>query len=98
MDEDRFQEKLASVYGVKSDERLVVIIPSARVSGEEFINHLGSNGIASKALAAGTGRVVDHEGLRYRVSGTIVASIADSDASEAEKIAKLCGVTVVIFD
>jgi hypothetical protein len=95
---DRFQGKLAEVYGIGPDESLIVIVPSERVSGEEFMENLRLNGIQPKALAAGTGRVVDHEGLRYRVSGTIIGSISKKDLLQTEKVAKLCGITVVLFD
>ena len=98
MDGDDFGEDLASLYGLRSDHTLLVIVPSERVTGEEFLDHLRSNGIESEALASGTGRVVDQEGIKYRVSGTIVGSVDSSDTSAVEKIAKLCGVTVVIFD
>ncbi len=95
---DSFEDKLAEIYGIGQEEQLIVVIPSERVSGEEFMENLRLNGIQPRALAAGTGRVVDHEGLRYRVSGTIIGAISKKDANQTEKVAKLCGITVVLFD
>jgi hypothetical protein len=97
MTQDQLQEILEA-YGTEEGERLMVVVPSARVSSGEVLEALQRSGVESRALGAGSARVVDQEGRRYRVTGAYVGAVAAEDASRAEKIARLCGVTMVIFD
>ena len=98
MKEELVREALGAVYGVEEGERLRVVVPSSRVSSEEFLSALHNSGVCNRALGVGSARVVDQEGRKYRVSGAYVGAVARERVDVAEKIAKLCGITVVIFD
>ena len=95
---DQIKEVLGAVYGIAEGERLMVVIPSERVSSGELLEALQNSGVESRALGAGSARVVDRDGHRYRVTGAYVGAVVDKDANKAEKIARLCGITMVIFD
>lgn len=98
MSRDRIEEEIKSFYHVDQDEKLVVVVPSLRVSSEEFLENLKNNGIDSRALGVGTGRVVDHEGKRFKVSGVLVGVVSGKAAAQAERIAGICGITMMILD
>jgi hypothetical protein len=92
------KEILHETYGTEVGERLIVVIPSPRVTSEEYLEALRNSGVGSRALGVGSARVVDQEGHKYRVTGAYVGAVASEQSDKAEKIARLCGITMVIFD
>ena len=82
----------------RGGESFLAVIPSHRVTTEEYLRQLQLNGVTGSVFGRGTARVVDRDGRRFRVTCLIVRSHGESDAAKAEKIARLCGITVTLLD
>lgn len=78
----------------RSDESVLAVVPSHRVSTADFYALLKDNGVKPRALGVGSGRVVDADGRRARV-GVLVIAVPLTEAAKAQNLARLCGITAV---
>jgi hypothetical protein len=74
---------------------LIAIIPSERVSAQQFLAALSDNSIQAQTLGRGTAMLSTGLGSERRTTGVLIAAILSSDLSRVRVHGKLCGVTVV---
>jgi len=72
---------------------LVAVVPSPRVSSEEFVGILADNGIEASILGRGVATVTTPLG-QNRVAGVLVVAILSPDLRRSKAHARLCGVSL----
>lgn len=78
--------------------KLLAIIPSSRVTAEDFITILSDGGIGFECVGRGAARVIDSHGNRNRVSGVRIIVIHRSDFNRVKVRSKLCGINIVCLE
>jgi hypothetical protein len=71
----------------------MAIVPSRRVSVEDFFALLKQNGLSPRAVGSGSGQVVDADGNKIRVGGILVIAIPLAESERTLTLARLCGIT-----
>lgn len=79
---------------VRGDEDGLVVVPSYRVTAEEFLTVLHSNGFGPRTLGEGFGSVVDDDGVQCLVKDVLLFALPKSRGVSVAKLARLCGVIV----
>jgi hypothetical protein len=85
------------VLGIEAapGEQVLAIVPSRRVSSENFFALLKNNNVPARPIGVGSGRVIDADGRRVLVSGILVVAIPINEAKKTQNLARLCGITAV---
>lgn len=78
----------------KEDEACLAIVPSARLGAAAFLSVLQKNGIESRALGTGTGRVQDASGGSWRVPGVVIVAVAKRHERRVQAHARMCSVAI----
>lgn len=91
------EDSSLEVLGIEAapGECVVAIVPSRRVSSEEFLALLGHNEVVSRIIGSGSGKVTA-DGRRVLVRGIIVVAILKIELSKTQNLARLCGITAVV--